>query len=314
MTRSIFILLILMFINLWSRADEHNDSTSTKSADYDIESSAGIPSDSISKMMKDSVVNRSQSSRPVREITPVDIDDKKPTVVMHYYDKHGNPLNEPVMFLATLDTVTKPKTKPLYPLYNGISAGINFGEAILMAAGQSYASFGVWADVSLHNWFFPVIEAGVGFADSHPKNSNFSYKTRPSFYAKAGINYNFLYKSNPDYQFYIGLRAGFSSFRYDVDNINISSDYWGETQEFNLKNIKAKAIYGEALAGLKVKIVKWFSIGWDIRYHFKFKVYSSSSSRPWFIPGYGANSPIGFSASLIFTLPGKKVIDESAEK
>lgn len=252
--------------------------------------------------------------RPNRTITPVDVDDNKPTVVMHYYDKHGDPLPEPVMFLATLDTVTKPKSKPVYPLYNGVSIGVNFADAILMAAGQSYGSFDVWADVSLHNWFFPVLEAGVGFADSKPENSNFSYKTKPSFYTKLGVNYNFLYKSTPDYQFFLGLRAGYSNFSYDVNDIRISSDYWGESQNFSLKGEKAHAFYGEALAGLKVKIANRFSLGWNIRYHFKFKTSSNSLSTPWFIPGYGATSPISFSLSAIYTIPGPGKIEEKDAK
>ena len=34
-----------------------------------------------------------------REITPVDIDDKKPKQpILHYYDKHGNPLKEPAEY------------------------------------------------------------------------------------------------------------------------------------------------------------------------------------------------------------------------
>lgn len=261
----------------------------------------------IDEIPNDSIV---RSPRPPRKVTPVDVDDKKPTMVMHYYDKHGNPLAEPVMFLATLDTVTKPKSKPLYPLYNGVTVGANFGEAILMACGQSYGSFGLHADVSLHNWFFPYLEMGIGLADSHPKNSSFTYRTKPSFYAKIGLNYNFLYKSNPAYQFYLGLHAGFSSFKYSVDNVTISSDYWGENQDFNMNNLQASAFYGEVAAGLKVKIVKNFSLGWSLFYHFKFKVNSKSSSQPWFIPGYGASSPIGITISAFYTLPGAKGPDD----
>ncbi|MDE5791821.1 MAG: hypothetical protein K2H96_11425 [Muribaculaceae bacterium] len=252
-------------------------------------------------------------SRPNRTITPVDIDDNKPTVVMHYYDKHGDPLPEPVMFLATLDTVVKPKSKPVYPLYNGVSVGVNFADAILMAAGQTYGSFDLWADVSLHNWFFPVIEAGIGFANSTPENQNYSYRTKPSFYTKLGINYNFLYKSNSDYQCFFGLRAGYSNFSYEVDDVSIGSDYWGEHQTLNLKGLSGHAFFGEALAGIKVKIVKQFSLGWSIRYHFKFKTISNSLSNPWFIPGYGASSPITFSLSAIYTLPGPGKIEEVAD-
>ncbi|MDE5807013.1 MAG: hypothetical protein K2H76_02785 [Muribaculaceae bacterium] len=258
--------------------------------------------------MGDSVVEK-KLQRPNRSVTPVDVDDAKPTVVMHYYDKHGDPLPEPVMFLATLDTVVKPKSKPVYPLYNGVSVGVNFADAILMAAGQKYGSFDVWADVSLHNWFFPIIEAGIGFADSTPENSNYSYRTKPSFYTKLGINYNFLYKSNSDYQCFLGLRAGYSNFSYEVTDVNISSDYWGEHQTLNLKGLSGHSLFGEALAGIKVKIAKRFSLGWSIRYHFKFKTVSNSMSNPWFIPGYGASSPISFSLSAIYTFPGPGKIE-----
>ena len=163
-----------------------------------------VATDTIAKVLSDSIANAKTDSVPVRrgprKSTPVDIDDNKPQEVLHYYDKHGNALPEPVRFLAVLDTVTKPKSKPIYPLYNGWTLGVNFGDAIFMAAGQKYGSFDVWADVSLHNWFFPVVEAGLGFADSKPKNSNFTYSTKPSFYAKIGMNYNFMYKSDPAYQ------------------------------------------------------------------------------------------------------------------
>ena len=297
-----------------SRQSERIDSVApsdTTSADD------SIASDSLAVDTLNTDKKVPKSGRQIK-ITPVDIDDQRPPIVLHYYDKHGEPLEEPVMFLATLDTVTKPKSKPVYPLYNGLDFGVNFGDAILMAAGQSYGSFDVWADVSLHNWFFPVIEAGVGFANSSPKNSNFTYKTKPSFYLKAGINYNFLYKSNPDYSFYVGLRAGFSSFKFDVENVSISNDYWGESQLINMRGLGATAFYGEVLAGLKVKIYKNFSLGWNIRYHFNLKTTAKTISKPWFIPVYGASSPIGFNFSAIFTLPssGRKAAEKAiaAEK
>lgn len=253
-------------------------------------------------------------TRPNRSVTPVDVDDAKPPVVMHYYDKHGEPLAEPVMFIASLDTVMKPKSKPVYPLYNGVSMGVNIADAILMAAGQSYGSFDVWADVSLHNWFFPVLEAGLGFASSTPENGNFSYKSKPSFYTKIGINYNFLYKSNSDYQCFLGLRAAYSNFSYNVNDVSIGSDYWGEQQTLNIKGLNGHAFYGEVLAGIKVKIVDRFSLGWSLRYHFKFKTISNSLSNPWFIPGYGANSPISFSLSAIYTIGNKPKIEDPLSK
>lgn len=275
-------------------------------ATYAQEPADSVPStplDSISRVHVDSVA---APSRPPKKITPVDVDDQKPQITMHYYDKHGNALEEPVRFLAVLDTVTKPKSKPIYPLLNGGSIGVNFGDAIFMACGQSYGGFDIWGDLSLFNWIFPVIEAGVGFANNTPLNNNFTYKTSPSFYTKIGFNYNFMYKSDPAYQLFAGLRVGFSSFKYDVDGVTISDSYWQETESFSMKGLRASAVYGEFLLGIKVKIVSNFSIGWTGRYHMKFKVNSKSSSTPWYIPGYGASSPFAVTVSAIYSFGQKK--------
>lgn len=286
------------------------------------ETLSAVPQDSIPVTKPDSIPQSALDSVPrtdsipnlaprtPRKSTPVDIDDNKPREVLHYYDKHGNALQEPVRFLAVLDTVTKPKSKPLYPLYNGWTLGVNFADAVLMATGQKHAGFDIWADISLHNWFFPVIEAGIGFADNSPEDGNFTYRTKPSFYTKIGINYNFRYKSDPAYQVFAGLRLGYSSFRYDVENVTISDGYWDQTQSISMRGLKASALYGEILAGIKVKIVGSFSLGWNVRYHMKIKVSSKSSSTPWYIPGYGANSPFGFSLSAIWRFGQQKIEPE----
>lgn len=281
------------------------------------DSVAAEPADTVTTAV-DSVAAPVTPQRMQPKVTPVDIDDKKQTPVLHYYDKHGDPLDEPVMFLATLDTVTKAKSRPVYPLYNGVSVGLNFADAVMMAFKQRYASFDVAVDVSLHNWFFPVLEAGIGFADATPANLNFNYRVKPSFYAKLGLNYNFLYKSNPDYQVYLGLRAGFSHFGWEANGVTIDSSYWGESMRFDMTGMRSTAWWGEVLAGVKVKIVSHFSMGWSVRYHFPFKFSKATpsglpagmsadiGSKPWFVPGYGASSPVVFTFSAIWTIPAPK--------
>ncbi|MDE7180105.1 MAG: hypothetical protein K2N88_02770 [Muribaculaceae bacterium] len=237
--------------------------------------------------------------------TPVDIDDDKPVVVLHYYDKHGNPLDEPVRFLATLDTVKTVKPGPTYPLYNGINIGVNFGDLVLMAFGQRYGSFDAWANVSLHNWVFPTLEVGVGYANETPARLNYTYHVSPSVYAKIGANYNFIYKSNPDYQFFLGARVGFSAFSYSLRDVTVSSDFWNETQHTSINGLRSTAVYGELLAGLQVKIVGPFSLGWSARWHFLFHASRDRESRPSFIPGYGGTGPFAISLSAIWTF-GRK--------
>ena len=238
-----------------------------------------------------------------KKITPVDNDPNKPAQpTLHYYDKHGEPLEEPVLFVAEMDTVGSVKPKPVYPLLYSASVGFNFFDGVMKLFGQSFQSYDLQASVSLHNWFEPIVELGIGSADSHPENSNFRYKTKPSFYGKLGMNYNFMYKSNPAYQVYLGIRFGYSSFNYDITDIKINSGYWDQSNHFSLNDQHCNSFYGQALAGIKVKIWKWFSLGWNIRYGFKIKQSKLPNSKPWYVPGYGTGA-LSASFSLIYTLP-----------
>ena len=66
-----------------------------------------------------------------QKITPVDNDPTKPRQpILHYYDKHGEPLDEPVLFLADLDTVKQASPGPVYPLWESVSVGVNFFDGV----------------------------------------------------------------------------------------------------------------------------------------------------------------------------------------
>ncbi len=274
-----------------------------------------------------SLILTALSLKAQRNVTPVETDDKKPaSPTLHYYDKHGNALDEPVLFLATLDTVSEVKSNlaPTYPKLNALSIGLNFIDGIFAIAGQHYGGADIWADLSIHNRIFPAIEIGVGGAKNTPEGNNYTYKASPSFYAKIGANYNFLYKSSSDYQLFAGLRCGFSSFKFNIEDATVNSGYWGESQTFSLKGFSSTAIYGEALLGLKVKIWERISMGWTFRYHFMIHnskatlkgtggstgdfspelLPSGAIAEPWYIPGYGKKSShIGATFSVIYTLP-----------
>lgn len=229
-------------------------------------------------------------------VTPVDVDDHKPEApVLHYYDKHGDPLAEPVLFLATLDSVQKAKPGPVYPKFNGVTVGLNFMDAIMMLAGQKYCNFNIEANVSLWNWLFPAVEFGFGRADSRPEENNFRYKSKLDPFVKIGFDYNFLYKSSPDYKVYVGYRVGWCRTIYSITDITVSSDYWGETLHPDLLDNRATAWYGEAVAGLKVNLWKGLGLGWSLRYRHKYHVSDPATAKAWFLPGYGSSH---FAATL----------------
>lgn len=247
-----------------------------------------------------------------QEITPVDIDAKKPEQPrLHYYDKHGNKLEQPVYFLAETDTVKKVSPKSPWPLYNGVTVGFNFFDAVMLIAGQSYASFDCNASVSLHNWFFPTMELGLGYSNNHQEGTSMVYHTKPSPYLKIGIDYNFLYKSTPDYMAGLGIRFGWAHPSYEIKNATIDTPYWDQSAQFNISNQSVNAWFGEALASVKVKIWQQISLGWTIRYRFKMKIPDASNSTPWYIPGYGGSSPLTATFSIMYTFGPKKQTDNT---
>lgn len=240
-------------------------------------------------------------------ITPVESDDDAPAKpVLHYYDKHGDKLDKPVLFLAELDTVTSVRPKSPYPLYNGFSVGVNFADAIMSAIGQKHSSYDINAMVSLHNWFFPVVEAGVGWGRYTDINDLFKVKAYPSFYTKVGINYNFLYKSDPAYMAYLGLRFGVSQCKWDKTDIKSTNEEGETVYSPNEMNQQCTSIYGEILAGLKVKVAGPFSLGWNVRY--RLGLHNSGGTSPWFVPGYGTG-PLGFTFNAYLTFGEKKKKD-----
>lgn len=237
-------------------------------------------------------------------VTPVESDDNAPAQpTLHYYDKHGNKLDTPVLYMAELDTATTVRPKSPYPLYNGFSVGVNFADAILAATGQKHSSYDISAMVSLHNWFFPTIEVGIGRGNYKDNNDLFKVKAKPSMYAKVGVNYNFLYKSDPAYMAYLGLRFGVAQCSWDKTDIKNTNEEGETMYSPDELDRKCTSIYGEALAGLKVKIAGPFSLGWSVRY--KLGLHSSGGMDPWFVPGYGTG-PIGFTFNAYWTFGEKK--------
>lgn len=191
-----------------------------------------------------------------------------------------------------------------YPLLTDLSIGVNLVEPLFMAFGQSYASADVNATLNMWNRLQPTVELGLGWAKNSPDGMNFTYYGKPSPYFKLGANYNFLFKSSPDYQALIGIRLGYSTFGYDVTDVNYYGGYWQEGMTYQLKGEHSHALWGEAGIGLKVKLFDRLSMGWMIRFHGIFNYGKNAHSKPWFIPGYGPrSSSLGLSLGLSYTLP-----------
>lgn len=208
----------------------------------------------------------------------------------HFHDEQGR-----VVYVDTVtgeqwidSTTLIPVVKMKYPLFESASVSVDIWDPLMRAFGQHYGLIGFAAELSLHNRYKPVFEMGFGQADNTPSGNNFSYHSPVSVYFRIGANYNFLYNSSPDYQFYGGLRYGFSSFSYSISDITVNAPYWEETARFDIPSRTASAGWFELVFGLRVKLWGPVSAGWALKYHKILHDSKSSNGQPWYIPGYGA--------------------------
>ncbi len=194
-----------------------------------------------------------------------------------------------------------------YPLLHEVIAGVNLWSPIMRAFGQHYGLGDVWGEVSLHNRYFPYFAFGLDNCDDTPDNSNFTFRTPVSPYFKLGASYNFFYNSNPDYKLQMGLRYGFTSYKWNVENVTVDEGYWDDPSHFSILNQKSTAGYLEVTFGLKVKIFKSWSLGWHIIYHSMLHETKNPNGKPMFIPGYGKRgSAVTGNFSLMYTIPINK--------
>lgn len=203
----------------------------------------------------------------------------------------------------TINGVTQGRVpKMIYPLIYSASVGIDLWDLLMRIFGQSYGVIGFSAELNMHNRYIPVVEVGLGNASSTPSDQNYTYHVGLTPYFRIGANYNFLYNSNPDYQFVGGLRLGWTHFNYQLRDVTISDNYWEETRTVDFPVQSSSVTYLQVVFGLKVKIWRPLSMGWNIRFRTILHQTDQPDGEPWYIPGYGArNGIITGSFSLFYT-------------
>lgn len=226
---------------------------------------------------------------------------------IQYQDDNGNTIY--------VDTITgeqwrdsteikEGKPRIQYPLFESASVGINIWDPIMRAFGQHYGLIEFAGEVSLLNRFKPVFEVGLGKADNTPDDQNFTYKSPLSIYFRIGANYNFMYKSSTDYQFFGGLRYGFSPFSYSLTDISINTSYWDESAYFDIPSQNATVGWLEIALGLRVRLWGPISAGWTFKYRHILHESKYDFGEPWYIPGFGSrNSSVGGAFTIYYTLP-----------
>ena len=245
---------------------------------------------------------------PAKPVNPAQQNEKEAdrTHVVERQDAAGN--------VVLVDTLTgkewvdsaaiRKVPKMIFPLIDGVSIGVNIWDPVMRLLGQHYGLIDFWGELSMHNRYKPVFEFGLGVCNDTPDGMNYTYKSKMAPYFKIGANYNVFYNSNPDYQLLVGARYGISFFSFEVTDITSPDDYWGPQPSYSIPLQNCTAGYFELCAGIKVKIVKNISLGWQVKYHSLLHGGSTSAGEAMYIPGFGKRgSAITGSFSVIYTLP-----------
>lgn len=231
----------------------------------------------------------------------------------HYHDENGN-----IVYIDTVtgrewrdSTAIKITKKPMqYPLLQSVSVGVDIWNPLMRAFGQHYGLIDFSAQLSLHNRYKPIFETGIGMAKNTPDGNNFTYKSPMSMYVRLGMDYNFLYNSTPDYQYFAGIRFGFSKFSYSIEDITINSTYWDDPVHPSLPSQSPFVSWYEFVMGLKVNLWGPISAGWTFRFHGIAHESKTPYGKPWYIPGFGSRNGVitgSFTISYTFDLNKKTI-------
>lgn len=193
----------------------------------------------------------------------------------------------------------------VYPLLHAVTVAADIWDPAMRLLGQHYGGIGFWAELSLHNRFNPVVEFGLSSADISPDGFNYTFKSPMAPYFKIGCGYNIFYNSNPDYQLTFGLRYGFTPYKWSIAG-ETNGGYW-PAQPIDIPSQSASAGYYEIVAGIKVKIFKNISLGWQVKFHSLLHETKNTIGEPMYIPGFGKRgTPVSGGFSIMYTLPLNK--------
>jgi hypothetical protein len=255
----------------------------------------------------DNPATRTQSQNDARGDSARALERKRARSVQYESEDGKIVMVDTVTGKEWVDSTMLPKTPPMkYKLLHAINVGVNIWDPVLRALGTNYGGADAYANISFHNRYLPTFEFGMGSANDSPSDNNYTYKTPLSPYFKLGMDYNFLYNKDPDYQFFAGVRYGFSPFKFTVSDVHLTNDYWGENDGITFDQASVTAGWFEFVLGLKVRVYKQISAGWAFRYHSILHQSHPAVGDAWYIPGYGtSSSSLAGSFYIIYTLPFK---------
>lgn len=234
----------------------------------------------------DSILKKDTKNKPAEEITQIELSPKE----LERQEKRQIKRLEEMTFIQRIKA------------YKGMQVSFDLVGPANYYYGYSWLRTEAQLKVNLNNQFFPVFT--LGYAKCDDVTDGTKYKTSAP-YMRIGMDYNMRWKNQNDNHLLLGLRYGFSSFKYDVNSPDIKDEIWGGTNEVNYQNESSSAHWLEAVIGIQTKIWGPILAGWDFRYMVSIGVKENEHTKPYYIPGYGENNgpSFMFTYRIIYKLP-----------
>ena len=215
-------------------------------------------------------------------------------------------LISPITLLAqNADSVKKvlPKEKPSY-LPTGIKIGTDAISLVRWATDESFLGYEANAEIDFYRYYLAM---EVGHWDRYFKTAEENY-TNGGNYFRVGVDVNFLLKDPDKNMFFFGARYGRSSYS-EYFTLTTEDPVWG-TVTTKYSNEYLSAGWGELTTGLRVKMWKFFWMGYTARLKFGLNSDKPGELISHDVPGYGKvddnNTTWGFNYYLMFRIPFKK--------
>lgn len=201
---------------------------------------------------------------------------------------------------TTAENSNTPDEKEKEQIYQGTYVTLDVLNPFLKFINTEYVQAEAAVDINLKYAFYPVAEIGYGTVN-YSSDNGLSYKSSAPFY-RIGLNYNIMSKKKSENHFYVGIRYGLCSMKYDITSNNLKDPIWDSNIEFNRTNMSSFSHWIELGAGVRVQIYKNFMMGWSARLKRTISTKTNGDNEPWYIPGYGYSSTtsIGMTYSITY--------------
>jgi len=210
-----------------------------------------------------------------------------------------------IFFTASLYGQIKKAAKPKKDYApTGFRVGTDLIDLGKTISGNTFTGWEVNGDVDFANYYLTV-DVGTWGKDILIKNGD--YKNSGTYY-RVGIDINFLGNDPDKNMFFLGFRAGHSSFNESVTYLT-TPKYLFYPLDTTSTNPNASGNWGELTSGLRVKVWKGLWLGFTARMKFAPTVHGSPNFATYDMPGYGViqNNPWwGFNYQVFWRFAWKK--------